>query len=200
MVSGVRAVPLLAFDLGEASAPEPPARLLDACRRGDREAVAALFDACRNRVYSLAVHLTGDPAEAGDITQDVFLRVLRRVDQYRGEARFTTWLYRVTVNVFLDRRKSRRRFTALDETALAGRASPEPSLEATLIRSQVQERVARTVAALPVKLRVPVVLRYGPGLSYAQIAEALGVCEGTVASRLNRALKRLEHELRDVAG
>jgi RNA polymerase sigma-70 factor (ECF subfamily) len=198
MASPLRAAPLLAFDVGDVPAHEPPASVVDACRRGDRAAAAALFEACKDRVHSLALHLTADPAEAGDITQDVFLRLLRHIDRYRGDARFTTWLYRVVVNVFLDRRKARRRWTALDETALARRASPEPTPEARLIRAQAHRQVARTVAALPVKLRIPVVLRYGPGLSYAQIAEALGVREGTVASRLNRALKRLEHELKDV--
>ena len=179
---------------------DPDSLLVAAAAGGDRGAFAELLERHYDRVHGLAWQLTGTRADADDIAQDVCCILATRIGTFRGEARFTTWLYRVTVNVFLDRRKSRRRFTALDETALAGRASPEPSLEATLIRSQVQERVARTVAALPVKLRVPVVLRYGPGLSYAQIAEALGVCEGTVASRLNRALKRLEHELRDVAG
>ena len=193
-----RAAALLVYEVGADSRREPPSTVVEACRRGDREAVAALFETCKDRVYSLALHLTGDPAEAGDITQDVFLRVLRRIDQYRGDARFTTWLFRVVVNVFLDRRKSRRRFAALDEAALAARVSPDPTPEASLIHAQARERVARTVAALPLALRLPLVLRYGPGLTYGQIAETLGVREGTVASRLNRALKRLERELKDL--
>jgi RNA polymerase sigma-70 factor (ECF subfamily) len=178
--------------------PEPSASLVEACRHGDREAVAELFEACKDRVYSLALHLTGNPAEAGDLTQDVFLRLLGRIEQYRGDARFSTWLYRVVVNVFLDRRKSSRRWMVLDETALARRASAEPSPEALLIHSQVQQRVASAVAQLPVKLRLPLVLRYATALSYAQIAETLGVREGTVASRLNRALKQLADGLKDV--
>jgi RNA polymerase sigma-70 factor (ECF subfamily) len=177
---------------------EPASSLVDACRRGDRAAVAVLFEACKDRVYTLALHLTADPAEAGDITQDVFLRVLRRIAQYRGEARFSTWLYRVVVNVFLDRRRLRRRWAALDLGRLAGRASPDPGPEATLIRGQTRQRVMRAVASLPVKLRLPLVLRYGNGLSYAEIAETLGVPEGTVASRLSRALKLLEPGLRDL--
>jgi RNA polymerase sigma-70 factor (ECF subfamily) len=197
MVSGSRTADLLAFEVAEASGREPASALVDACRRGDREAVAALFETCKDRVYSLALHLTDDPSEAGDITQDVFVRLLRRIDQYRGDARFTTWLYRVVVNVFLDRRKAHRRWAALDEGLLAARASAEPSPETLLIRSQEQQRLAQRVAALPVKLRTPLVLRYGPGLSYGQIAETLGVREGTVASRLNRALKLLERQLRD---
>jgi RNA polymerase sigma-70 factor (ECF subfamily) len=198
MGSGSRVVALPVFEVAEASRRAPPRSVVDACRRGDREAVAELFETCQDRVYSLALHLTGDPAEAGDIAQDVFVRLLRRIDQYRGEAAFTTWLFRVVVNVFLDRRKSRRRWAPLDETFLASRASPEPSPEARVIRSQVHERVARAVASLPVALRLPLVLRYGPGLSYGEIAETLGIREGTVASRLNRALKRLERDLKDV--
>ena len=178
--------------------PEPSASLVDACRQGDREAVAALFDACKDRVYSLALHLTGNPSEAGDVTQDVFLRVLGRIEQYRGEARFSTWLYRVVVNVFLDRRKSLRRWTVVDESVLARQASAEPSPEAQLMRSQVQRQVASAVAQLSLKLRVPLVLRYSAALSYAQIAETLGVREGTVASRLNRALRQLADQLKDV--
>jgi RNA polymerase sigma-70 factor (ECF subfamily) len=192
------AASLVAIDLAREARPEPPSTLVDACRGGDGEAIAALFESCRDRVYTLALHLTADPAEAGDITQDVFLRLLRRLDQFRGDALFSTWLYRVVMNVFLDRRKSRRRWAALDEAALAGRASGEPSPEATLIRSEVQARVARAVAALPVKLRLPVVLRYGAGLSYGEIAETLGVRQGTVASRLSRGVKRLAHDLEDV--
>jgi RNA polymerase sigma-70 factor (ECF subfamily) len=200
-MSGVRSGPrgvaatLVPLDVAEATPREPPSNLVEACRRGDRQAVAALFESCKDRVYALALHLTADPAEAGDVTQDVFLRLLSRIEQYRGDARFSTWLFRVVVNVFLDRRKARRRWTALDETVAARRASPEPDPETTLIESQTRERVARTVARLPVKLRMPLVLRYSAGLSYGQIADALGVREGTVASRLNRGLKLLSRAL-----
>lgn len=192
------AASLVAIDLAREERAEPPSTLMDACRGGDGQAIAALFESWRDRVYTLALHLTADPAEAGDITQDVFVRLLRRLDQFRGDALFSTWLYRVVMNVFLDRRKSRRRWAALDEAALAARASGEPSPEATLIRSEVQARVARAVAALPVKLRLPVVLRYGAGLSYGEIAETLGVREGTVASRLSRGVKRLARDLEGV--
>jgi RNA polymerase sigma-70 factor (ECF subfamily) len=195
MVSAIGTVPLLALGLPAAERAEPSTALLDACRRGEREAVAALFDACKDRVYTLALHLSGDPAEAADVTQDVFLRVMGRLDQYRGDARFTTWLHRVVVNVFLDRKKARRRFAPLDEAMLALRASAEPSPEAAVIQAQARDHVATAVGRLPEKLRLPLVLRYGSGLAYGEIAETLGVREGTVASRLNRALAQLAREL-----
>ena len=195
MVSAIGTVPLLALGLPAVERAEPSPALLEACRRGERDAVAALFDTCQDRVYTLALHLSGDPSEAADVTQDVFLRVMGRLGQYRGAARFTTWLHRVVVNVFLDRTKARRRYAPLDETALAARASAEPSPEAAVIRAQARGRVATAVRRLPEKLRFPLVLRYASGLSYGEIAETLGVREGTVASRLNRALAQLAREL-----
>jgi RNA polymerase sigma-70 factor (ECF subfamily) len=74
--------------------------LLPACREGDRAAFARLFEACKDRVYALALHLSNDPFEAGDVTQEVFLKLLTRVSQFREEARFTTWLHRVVVNTW----------------------------------------------------------------------------------------------------
>ena len=195
MVTAIGTVPLLALGLPETARAEPSAALLDACRRGEREAVGELFDACRDRVYTLALHLSGDPAEAADVTQDVFLRLLARIGQYRGESRFSTWLYRIVVNAFLDRRKARRRYVPLDDTLLARRPAPEPSPEAAVIHAQARGRVTAALQRLPPALRTPVVLRYGSGLSYAEIAETLGVREGTVASRLNRALAQLAREL-----
>jgi RNA polymerase sigma-70 factor, ECF subfamily len=195
MVSAAGTVPLLALRLPAVERAEPSPALLDACRRGEREAVAALFDTCKDRVYTLALHLTGDPAEAADVTQDVFLRVMARIGQYRGDARFSTWLHRVVVNVFLDRKKARRRYAPLDESTLARRPSAEPSPEAAVIRAQARGHVAAAVQRLPEKLRVPLVLRYGSGLSYGDIAVTLGLREGTVASRLSRALAQLAREL-----
>jgi RNA polymerase sigma-70 factor (ECF subfamily) len=195
LVSALDTTPWFALARPEEDAAEPPATLLEACRRGDREAAAALFDRCRDRVYTLALHLSADPAEAADVTQDVFVRVLGRLEQYRGEARFSTWLYRVVVNVFLDRRKARRRYAPLDEATLARRASAEPSPETAAIREQARARLMAALQRLPDTLRLPLVLRYGSGLSYGEIAATLGVREGTVASRLHRGLAQLARAL-----
>src|SRR5579885_3380735 len=104
--------------------------LVEAGQRGDRDAFRAVFELHKDRVYSIALRFTGDPAAALDIAQDVFVKLLTRIRDYHGGARFETWLYRVTVNACLDRQKRRRPLPfigeALDailparETTLAG--------------------------------------------------------------------------------
>ena len=83
--------------------------VIEACRRGDPGAFACLFEAHRDKVYSIALRFAGDPATARDIAQDVFVKLLTRIQEYHGGARFETWLYRVTVNACLDHQKRGRR-------------------------------------------------------------------------------------------
>ena len=182
----------LPLAVGGDSAPAVP-ELLQACGRGDREAWARLFDECKDHVYSLALHLSGDATEAADIAQEVFLKVLTRLHQFRARAQFSTWLHRVVVNTFLDRRRAARRLVPLERAAVPPAATVP--LEEALRRADTARLVARSVRALPLKLRVPLVLRFVAGLSYDQIADVLGVPPGTVASRLSRALEALARAL-----
>lgn len=165
--------------------PAVPPALVEACRRGDRDAFGALFDCCRDRVYSIALHHTGDPSAAADVTQDVFLRLFSRIGQFRGDCAFTTWLFRIVVNAALDHRRARRRLAPLDE------AAPRAVLPAVqVVRLEQQERSAHVRAALATlrpRLRIALVMRYVEGLSYDEIAAVLGSSPGTVASRLSRA-------------
>lgn len=177
----------------------PPVELSDdllaACRAGDREAFGRLFDSCRDRVYSTAVHLCGDRAAAADITQDVFVKVFTRLPQFEARSSFTTWLYRIVVNTVIDHQRAARCVVPIEE------AMPEPDLQAVdaYTRLQRRRRIEAALQALPDSLRVPVVLRYVQGLRYDEIAEALGISPGTVASRLSRAHARLAHDLADLA-
>src|SRR5205823_203898 len=94
-------------------------RTLEACRQGDREAFRRLFDTYQETVYSIALHfLHGDEAAAEDITQEVFVRLFTRIRQYRGEAEFSTWLYRMVANACLDEQRRRKRFVVTDTTEL----------------------------------------------------------------------------------
>ena len=170
--------------------------VIEACRRGDLDAFACLFKAHRDKVYSIALRFAGDPAAALDIAQDVFVKLLTRIQGYHGGARFETWLYRVTVNACLDHQKRRRRLLPfLEDTIDAVLPARETTL-AGMLREEAQDYVREAVAKLSPEHRVVIVLRYTQDLSYEEIAEVLACSRGTVASRLNRAHKILERRLK----
>jgi RNA polymerase sigma-70 factor, ECF subfamily len=176
-----------------ASPPEPSAELVQACGRGDRAAFGRLFEASKDQVYSLALRLTGNASEAADVTQEVFLKLLTRLPQFRSEALFSTWLHRIVVNTFLDRRRTVRRLVPLTDAL----EPSDPGTEREARRAETAGLVARAVAGLDPALRLPVVLRFVSGLSYEEIAAVLELPMGTVASRLSRALRALATELPD---
>jgi RNA polymerase sigma-70 factor (ECF subfamily) len=169
---------------------------IEACRRGDPVAFGCLFEAHRDKVYSIALRFAGDPAAALDIAQDVFVKLLTRIQEYHGGARFETWLYRVTVNACLDHQKRRRRLLPFLEDAIDAVLPSRETTLAGLLREEAQDYVREAVAKLSPEHRVVIVLRYTQELSYEEIAEVLACSRGTVASRLNRAHKILERRLK----
>ena len=169
------------------------ARTIVACQRGDREALRLLFEEYKDRVYSIAIYsLSGDATAAADVTQQVFLKLMTRINQFRGDSEFATWLYRLVVNTCHDEHRKGRRFVALADTFLTARA---PSPRANYARKEVSGRVQSAIAELKPKLRWPILLRYVEGMSYDEIATVVGCSKGTVASRLNRAHKALSRRL-----
>ena len=150
------------------------------------------------RVYRLAYRLTGDPHEAADLTQDVFVRGFRSLDSYRPGT-FEGWLHRITTNLFLDkvRRRQRLRFDALTEELSARlplRASgtdPEQVYEMTHLDSDIQA----ALADLPPQFRAAVVLADIEGYSYEEVAQTLGIKMGTVRSRIHRGRALLRQSL-----
>ncbi len=149
------------------------------------------------RVYRLAYRLTGNPQDAEDLTQDVFIRVFRSLDGYTPGT-FEGWLHRITTNLFLDRvrRANKIRFEALpaDAERLVGReASPEAALMADLFDPDIE----RALAALPPDFRAAVVLCDVEQLSYEEIAATLNVKLGTVRSRISRGRAMLRAALAD---
>jgi RNA polymerase sigma-70 factor (ECF subfamily) len=167
--------------------------VIAACKHGDRNAFRTLFETYEDRVYSIALRYTGERAQALDIAQDVFVKLLATIGDFRGESGFETWLYRLVVNRCLDQRRNARRWVALLGD-FSARPTEGNALEGLLL-TETQERVQRIVAMLPDGQRMVIVLRYTEGLSYEEIARILGVSSGTVASRLNRAHKFLEQRL-----
>jgi RNA polymerase sigma-70 factor, ECF subfamily len=159
-----------------------------------------LFEAHKDRVYSIALRYSGNQAAAMDIAQESFLKVLGAIREFRGEAGFESWLYRIVVNTCLDhQRRGRRLMPFLGELIEAVSAQGETVLH-RLMRAELEDDVQRIVARLSPEQRMVVVLRYTEGLSYEEIARILGCSAGTVASRLNRAHKVLERRLSHLRG
>lgn len=175
---------------------EIDAELVAACRRGDPKAFEALFHATKDYVYGVALHMVRDESLAADVTQEVFLKLLRRIGQFDGRSAFRSWLYRIAVNAALDTVRRRRSPEELEEAAAHLLASrPVVTPEERLAGVDRARAVRAAVARLPAKLRLPLVLRFVAELSYGEIAGALGLRPGTVASRLSRAQRRLARDL-----
>ena len=158
-----------------------------------------LFTLYKDRVYSIALRFSGDPAEASDISQQVFIKLMANLDRFRGEAKFDSWLYRMVVNCCLDhRRKNWRWLPFVQEVIEAWQARRGTASEGALdqmLRLEAQAQVQEAVSKLAPEMRIVVVLRYTEGLGYEEIAGILKIPAGTVASRLNRAHRMLEKQL-----
>ena len=178
------------------SSGEISAEVLEACRRGDRDAFRALYEAYKDRVYSLAYYyFHADSDAAGEVTQQVFLKLMREMSRFRGESAFSTWLYRLVVNACVDRSRSRRKDAFGEDPIVLERMATHASHEDLFAQREVAESVQQAISALPAKLRVAILLRYFEDLSYAEMATALNCSIGTVASRLSRGHRLLARTL-----
>lgn len=179
-------------------------QLIDRCKRGDQEAFDTLFRIYEKRVYNLAYRLSGNYDEANDISVDAFVRVFQALKLFRGDANFSTWLFRIVTNVYLDRRKRTRNkqhlsleeYIELDENSVARQVEdPGPTPDLVVEGHERSELLQKAIAALPDYQRTMVVLYHTEGLAYDEIAEVLGLPIGTVKSRLNRARLTLREKL-----
>ena len=148
------------------------------------------------RVYRLAYRLTGNPHDAADLTQDVFLRVFRSLSTY-SPGTFEGWLHRITTNLFLDsvRRKSRIRFDGLADDAGDRLAARDAGPAQVYDDNHFDDDVQHALDALPADFRAAVVLCDIEGLSYEEIADTLDVKLGTVRSRIHRGRAQLRDAL-----
>ena len=170
--------------------------VIEACKQGDRDAFRRLFERHKDRVYSVALYFFGgDEATAADVTQQVFLKLFTRISQFQGEAEFTTWLYRLTTNACVDEQRKRRRVQQFGEDFELSEPREKRTQEESVAKAEVKRSVERAVATLKPKLRVVMLLKYFEEMSYEEIARALGLSKGTVASRLNRGHKILARKL-----
>lgn len=170
-----------------------PKELLVEASKGDMGAFEEIYRATADYVYTIALKITGDRADAEEVAQDVFLKTHRELGKFRFESSFTTWLYRVTVNSAITalRKSARRRSRqAVFDDGIAVEDARNATREA--IEKEGNEALARSLLeALNPDQRACIVLREMEGMRYAEIAEALGVSINTVRTRLRRARKAL---------
>ena len=166
---------------------------------GDANAFETLVLEYEKNVYNIALRMTGNSEDAADMTQEAFIKAYNSLQSFRGDSKFSVWLYRIVSNVCLDflRSKNRRPTVSLSvedddgEDAQLDVADESQSPELLLDRKLTRDSVRRGLASLPPDYRQILLLREIQGLSYDEIAQALSLEVGTVKSRIFRARKRL---------
>lgn len=171
--------------------------LVARARSGDQEAFEELVRDTYDETYTLAYRLTGDEEDARDVVQESYLRAYRGLKRFRGDAQFTTWLYRITANcanTYLGKRGRRRTDELSDDLQLADTSpdtDPAARADATLLR----DRLEIALEQLPPKLRAVVVLRDVYDLPHEAIAAELGISESAAKVRLHRARRKLRETM-----
>jgi RNA polymerase sigma-70 factor (ECF subfamily) len=155
---------------------------------GDDEAFARLVDRHEGRTYNVCLRLTGNPDDAADAMQDTFLTVYRKLDRFHGDSRFSTWLYRVTVNACYDLLRKRRRAPMLHVVGDDEEPRPEPGPPTPDPADEIAGTadVAAALARIPEEFRAVLVLADVQDLAYEEISRILEVPVGTVKSRVHR--------------
>ena len=173
-------------------------------QRGDEEAFAALFETHKRRVYSLCLRMTGNTAEAEDLTQEAFLQLFRKISTFRGESAFSTWLHRLAVNVVLMhlRRKGLQQTsldevdTSQDEPVKRDYGSDDRRLTGSVDRIGLQ----KAIGDLPPGYRTVFVLHDVEGYEHNEIAEIMKCSVGNSKSQLHKARMKLRERLRQDRG
>ena len=180
--------------------------LVDRFCGGDHTAFHELVGQYKKKIYYLACDITGDHQEAEDISQEVFLRVYRFLDGFKKQCRFSTWLYRITINVCFNAQRKRKEEPKMAipswEVANVGSNPGTPQLEdesfsprKALEKKELTTKIKSAIDSLPEVLKMTFILREFEDLSYKELAKALRCSEGTIKSRLCRARETLRQEL-----
>lgn len=181
--------------------PDDVANLVTAAREGDRQAFDELVRRTYAETYTLAFRLVGNEEDARDVTQEAYLRAYKGLRRFRGDARFSTWMYRITANcaaTHLGRRRRHRHDPLFDDAPVADDTPSSPELLAEA--GDLRHRLVGAVDRLPPKLRAVVVLRDVYDLPHEAIAAELGISESAAKVRLHRARRQLRGELFPLPG
>lgn len=175
----------------------PEQELIARCRKGDESAFRQIVDEHKGLVFGLIARSVPNRERAEELAQDVFLRVYRGLPYFRGDARLSTWIYRIVVNLLFEERGTRRVFTvSLDEPIGAdhGPRLDPGAMDQAFDTIELRDRLERAMARLPVHYQVLINGHYLKGMRYEELAEALDLPMGTVKTHLHRA-KRVLREL-----
>lgn len=173
--------------------------LVSASKRGDQDAFAQLVQRHQRRVFNLVLRMLQDYEEASEITQEAFLAAWQGLPSFRGDARFSTWLYRIAYNSALKQVEQRKRDRALQSAMQAeqviAEAGNEGRMEAELEQHARQDFIRENLATLPAKYRAVLVLRHIQDMTYEEMADILTVPIGTIKTHLFRARNLLKERL-----
>ena len=208
---GVAKAERLTYGLNLSREKRAERNLVEAARQGDQNAFAELVRRYDRSVLRIALRILSSRDEAQDAYQEAFLKVYLKLDTFRFQCRFHTWLYRITTNTCLDhlrRRRSRPEFGVFESDESKGRSPiqlardsrPGSSPEQMAFSGEISERIERSLDKLSDRERVVFVLRHHEGMRLRQIGEALGSSEESAKQCLYRATKKLRRELTDVRG
>jgi RNA polymerase sigma-70 factor (ECF subfamily) len=170
--------------------------LVERCRRGDEGAFQELVDGYKNLVFALIARTVQDRTRAEDLAQDVFLRIHRGLPYFRGEARLSTWIYRIVANVCMQDRAHRPvpgSFVSLDDAD--ARVQRPAAADRQFGDLELKDRLEKAIARLPAQQRLLVAAHYLQGVQYEDLAEALRIPLGTVKTQLYRAKQQLRRLL-----
>ncbi len=177
-------------------------QLVEAARDGDHPAFEELVRRTYADTFALARRLVSDDEDARDVVQETYLRAFRSIKKFRGEAQFTTWLYRITANcasTYLGRRR-RHRHDELDEEVTVPDLHPDHDPAMAADASLLRDRLEMAIAELPARLRAVVVLRDIYDMNHAEIADELGISESAAKVRLHRARRKLRTQIFPLPG
>ncbi len=169
--------------------------LIERCRAGDDTAFGELVDLHKNLVYGLVYRMVSDRSRVEDLAQDVFLKVHRGLPYFRGEARLSTWIYRIVQNVCAAARSRRPSDVSLDREDGSGRRYDPGAADGAFGDLELRDRLEKAIAQLPEPQRLLIAAHYLDGVQYEALAEAMNIPLGTVKTHLYRAKKRLRELL-----
>jgi len=169
--------------------------LVQRCRKGERKAQYELYQLYKDRVFNIAYRMANSQQDAEDITQMAFVRVFKKIDSFRGDSAFSSWVYRLTVNICINHFRREKRKKELVVHELSELATNLKILKTNEQASKMKPFLEKAIRALPAGYRMIFVLYDIEGYKHEEIAEMMNISEGTSKSQLHKARKELKQYL-----